>query len=157
MPNADDVVSVHRDIRAPAGDVWAMVADVTRMGEWSPEAVSAKWLDGADGPAPGARFRGRNRNGVFRWSTVSTITECEPGRVVEFRAGKLGLPIARWRYQLEDAEDGCRVTETWFDERGRLIVVLGRVASGVGDRRAHNRAGMEETLRRLATAAEGSS
>ncbi|MEY2406750.1 MAG: Polyketide cyclase / dehydrase and lipid transport, partial [Acidimicrobiaceae bacterium] len=27
--------------------VYGLVADVTRMGEWSPETVSAAWLDGA--------------------------------------------------------------------------------------------------------------
>ena len=42
-------------IHAPAERVWAMVSDVTRMGEWSPEAVRAEWLDGANGPSVGAR------------------------------------------------------------------------------------------------------
>ena len=39
-------VSVHID--APAGRVWELVSDVTRIGEFSPETFEAEWLDGAD-------------------------------------------------------------------------------------------------------------
>ena len=56
-------VSVTREIHAPAEQVWAMVSDVTRMGEWSPENLGGAWLGTATGPQPGAKFRGTNRNG----------------------------------------------------------------------------------------------
>ena len=46
--------------------MWAVVRNVTRVGEWSHECVDADWLAGADAPVAGARFRGRNRAGVFR-------------------------------------------------------------------------------------------
>ena len=46
--------------------MWAVVRNVIRVGEWSHECVGADWLAGADAPVPGARFRGRNRAGVFR-------------------------------------------------------------------------------------------
>ncbi len=64
---------------APPDDVWALVADVTRMGEWSPENKGAEWLDGATGPAVGARFKGRNQRGKSRWSTKCEITASRPG------------------------------------------------------------------------------
>jgi hemerythrin-like domain-containing protein len=44
----------------PPEAVWAVLADVTRVGEWSHECRSVRWLDGSHG-GPGARFRGRNR------------------------------------------------------------------------------------------------
>ncbi len=47
-----DQVSVTTEIAAPAEQVWAMIADVTRMGEWSPENQGATWLRGATGPTP---------------------------------------------------------------------------------------------------------
>jgi hypothetical protein len=47
------------------------------------------------------------------------------------------------------------VTETWIDQRGRLVTFLGKPVSGVADRASHNRAGMEATLDRLAAVAEG--
>ena len=41
--------------------VWAVVADVTRVGEWSHECKVGVWADGATSARPGARFRGSNR------------------------------------------------------------------------------------------------
>jgi uncharacterized protein YndB with AHSA1/START domain len=147
-------VSVSREIAAPPDTVWAMVSDVTRMGEWSPENEGATWLKGATGPRPGARFRGRNRNGRKKWDTVAEVVEVEPGRRFSFAVSAVGLRIADWAYEFEPTAGGCRVTETWTDRRGRIATMLGKPVSGVEDRAAHNRAGMEQTLDRLKAAAE---
>jgi uncharacterized protein YndB with AHSA1/START domain len=151
-----DQVSVSADIAAPAELVWAMVSDVTRMGEWSPENESAEWLGGATGPKPGAKFRGTNRNGKKKWDTVAKITDADPGRKLSFRVTAAGLKVAEWRYELEPTSGGCRITETWLDERGRIAKLLGKPVSGVDDRAPHNRLGMEQTLERLKAAAESS-
>jgi uncharacterized protein YndB with AHSA1/START domain len=151
-------VSVTVEIDAPAERVFAMVSDVTRMCEWSPENESAKWLGGATGPQPGARFRGTNRNGKKKWNTVAKIDRLEPGRAFSFHVSATGLKVAEWRYELEPtARGGCRVTETWIDERGRIVKVMGKAVSGVDDRAAHNRAGIEQTLQNLKAAAESAS
>ena len=150
-------VSVSLDIDAPAEQVWAMVSDVTRMGEWSPEAESATWLGGATGPQPGSKFRGTNRNGKKKWDTVATIVDAEPGRLFTFKVhAPLGLGVAEWSYAFEPTASGCRVTETWVDNRGRVVKALGKPISGVSDRAAHNRVGMQQTLERLKAAAESS-
>jgi uncharacterized protein YndB with AHSA1/START domain len=149
-----DPLTVQREIAAPADQVWAMVADVTRMHEWSPENESAVWLQGATGPAPGARFRGVNRNGRKKWNTVSTVVEAVPGQRFSFRVTAKGFRVSEWSYEFEPTPVGCRVTERWTDERGALVTTAGRVASGVADRATHNRAGMESTLDRLKAAAE---
>lgn len=65
---------------APADKVWDLVADVRNIGSYSPEVFEAEWLDGATGPALGARFRGhvkRNEIGPVYW-TVCRVTACEP-------------------------------------------------------------------------------
>jgi uncharacterized protein YndB with AHSA1/START domain len=147
-------VSVSRDIAAPADTVWAMVSDVTRMGEWSPENEGAMWLKGATGPSPGAKFKGTNRNGRKKWDTVAEVVEVEPGRRFSFAVSAVGLRVADWTYDFEPTAGGCRVTETWTDRRGRIATMLGKPVSGVEDRAAHNRAGMEQTLDRLKAAAE---
>jgi uncharacterized protein YndB with AHSA1/START domain len=149
-----DEVRVTRDIAAPAEHVWVMVADLPRMGEWSPESTGGKWLGGGRGPVSGARFRGTNRIGWRRWYTICRVTDCVPARVFAFEVSALGLPIAEWRYEMEPSDEGCRVTETWTERRGTLGRLLGRSATGISDRAAHNRTTMEQTLRRLAERAE---
>lgn len=150
----DEQVSVSQDIAAPADTVWAMVSDLPRMGEWSPENEGARWLAGSSGPSLGARFRGRNRNGSRRWTTAGRVVGCEPGRLFSFRITAVGLPISEWRYEFEPYGAGCRVSETWTDLRGPITKVLGKPVSGVAERTEHNRRTMTETLRRLKEAAE---
>ena len=104
------------DINAPAEKVWALVSDLPRMGEWSPENAGGKWVKGATGPALGAVFKGTNKNGIRRWSTTVTVIACEPSKVFEFAVTSGPLEVANWRYEFEETEAGCRVTESWSDQ-----------------------------------------
>lgn len=147
-------VEVSRDIKASPDAVWRAIADVTRMGEWSPECHTCEWNDGVDGPAVGARFTGHNRNGEHEWTTEAEVTECEPGRSFAFDGVFGDLRFAKWAYRIEPTPEGCRVTEIWDDGRPEAVLELTKKISGVDDRAAHNRKGMEETLARLAAAVE---
>ncbi|MFM8383175.1 MAG: SRPBCC family protein, partial [Actinomycetota bacterium] len=60
-------VVVTREVAAPPERIWAMVSDLPRMGEWSPENQGGEWLNGATGPAVGVRFKGQNKNGKKSW------------------------------------------------------------------------------------------
>src|SRR5438067_13595274 len=90
---------VHID--APPESVYALVSDVTRMGEWSPECYAADWVDGATGPAVGAKFKGRNKQGFMRWSTTPEVIAADPGREFAFKTRE-----TTWRYQFEPAGTG---------------------------------------------------
>ena len=147
-------VSVSREVAAPAERVFALLSDLPRMGEWSPETLGGRWVGGATGPAVGAVFKGRNANGWRRWSTRSTVTAYQPSRLFEFSVSGLGLPGAIWRYEFEETPGGCRVTESWTDRRGWLLHAVGAWALRVPDRPEHNRRGMEATLAKVAAAAE---
>ena len=153
MPPAA-AVSVHVD--APPDVVYALVSDLPRMGEWSPECQRCDWLDGASAAKVGARFKGRNRIGWRRWSTKGEVVAAEPGRELAWDVRSVfNLPVARWRYVLQPkAEGGTDVTESMEDQRGRLITVLGTLVSGVRDRSSHNTEGMRETLQRIKAEAE---
>jgi hypothetical protein len=141
-----------RDIAAPAENVWALVSDLPRMGEWSPENQGGKWVRGATGPELGAVFKGSNKNGIRRWSTTVTVVASEPGKIFEFAVTSGPLAIARWRYEFEDTDTGCRVTESWLDERKPWFASVARV---MGDHRAGNaQRQMTATLSELAKAAE---
>jgi uncharacterized protein YndB with AHSA1/START domain len=143
------------DVDAPPEQLYGMVADLSRMGEWSPENEGGKWLGGASGPAEGARFKGRNRSGRRRWSTVARIVTADPGREVAWESKALGLRVALWRYHFEpNGRGGTRLTESTQDQRGRLMKLIGQTASGVTDRDAENKKNMRLTLERLKAAAE---
>ena len=103
-------VTVH--IAAPPRQVWELVSDVTRIGEFSPETFEAEWIGGATGPGVGARFRGhvkRNGIGPTYW-TSCTVIACEPGSEFAFVVGPSGKPLNTWRYRLEPAGAGTRLT-----------------------------------------------
>ena len=150
-----DQVSVTEHIDAPADAVYALVSDLPRMGEWSPESTGGRWVKGASGPAVGARFRGTNANESKAWATTCTVVEATPGSAFVFDVGVGPMKIARWGYRITpSAGGGCDVTETWDDRRHPLAKPLGKLASGVEDRASHNEATMRETLRNLKAAAE---
>jgi hypothetical protein len=147
-------VTVNRVVATTADQLYALVSEVTAMGRWSPETTGCRWLGSATGPAIGARFRGNNRQGWRRWSTICTVTAAEPGRTFAFEVDFGPLPISRWRYDFEPGDDGCLVTETWTDRRPPWMIRVSPVVMGVKDRAGHNRAGMDTTLANLARAAE---
>jgi uncharacterized protein YndB with AHSA1/START domain len=141
-----------RHIAAPAERVWALVADLPRMGQWSPENKGGKWVKGATEPALGAVFKGNNKNGIRRWSTTVTVVASEPGEVFEFAVTSGPLTVARWRYEFEDTDTGCRVTESWLDERKPWFTAIARVMGDHGAGNAERQ--MTTTLANLAKAAE---
>ena len=151
-------MSVEMSVRIAAdpGLVFALVADLSRMPEWSPETTAVEWLDGATGPALGARFRGSNRNGRRAWATTCTIVALDPPREIAWRVTAYGLRISRWTYRVEPSGDGgTTLTEIADDERLALMRLVAPVATGVSDRAEHNRRTMAETLGRIKAAAEG--
>jgi hypothetical protein len=150
-----DRVSIRID--APAEAVYALVADVTRTPEFSPEVLSCTWLDGATGPAVGARFEAVNK--VSRgpaWKNHPVVTVARPGREFAFsRTEKLAGTLV-WRYQLEPDGDGTRLTESYQVTRpvSRLgWLIIGHLY-GSRDRRSELRAGMDQTVRRIRETAE---
>lgn len=152
----DDPVIVAETIAAPAEQLYDMVSDLARMGEWSPEARGGRWLDPTVGPEVGAKFRGRNKNGWHRWSTLSTVLVAQRARSFAWRVSYGPLTMSEWSYDFAPGPDGVTVvTETWTDRRHPLVKPLGKPAAGVHDRAGHNRKTMQETLANLKRVAEG--
>jgi uncharacterized protein YndB with AHSA1/START domain len=150
-----DAIGDSIEIAAPAEKVWAMVSDVTRMPQWSPEQAATKWVGGANGPAVGARFRGTNRNGWRTWSTSCRVTEAEPGRRFAFRVRSYGMPVADWIYEFTPTHGGCTVHESTIDRRNFLIHHGGTLVTGIRNRSMHNLDGIRATLAAIKAAAEG--
>jgi hypothetical protein len=131
-----------------------MIADIPRMGRWSPENTGGKWVGGTRGPEVGARFRGNNKAGWRRWSTNVEVTEAVPGKRFAFHVTVTGVPIADWAYDFADSAGTTTVTESWADCRPGWMDKLSGVVMGVPDRATHNRRTMEATLAKLKEAAE---
>jgi uncharacterized protein YndB with AHSA1/START domain len=100
-------------IDAPADSLWATVADVTRIPEWSPVCHRVEWIDGATEAVVGARFRGHNRLNGARWSRECVITEAEPGSVLAFSTLFRGEESTRWRYRFEGDGTSTTVREAY--------------------------------------------
>lgn len=148
-------VVVSRRIAAAPERVWALITDVTRMGEWSPETTSCRWVGKVKGPQVGARFVGQNRNGKRRWATPCVVTSSTPGRTFGFRVNVGPIQIATWTYDIEPTDDGGSiVTESTRNLEHKVIARLGDLMTKVEDRAEHNRSTMTVTLDRLAAAAE---
>jgi uncharacterized protein YndB with AHSA1/START domain len=150
--------TVTQHLDAPIDAVFAAVGDPATIARLSPELQRITWLDGAGGPAVGARYRGINRNGPFLWATVSTITAFDPPHVVAHEVGFLGRTFSRWRYELSAAPDGgTTVTASTDDLRPAWFARVSVLGTGVVDRPARNRDNLAATLRALADQLESRS
>jgi hypothetical protein len=101
------------EVDAAPDVVWKLVADITRMGEWSPECVRAEWEDGATGPEVGAHFHGYNKAGTYEWDAPGIVTECEPGRVFAFAVPRVGAARNMWRFEFAPSAGGTALTESF--------------------------------------------
>lgn len=147
------------EIAAPPERVYALVSDITRMGEWSPETVKCSWTKGATGPAVGARFKASNKGGRGpAWFNTPVVTVAEPGREFAFNRSGPGIGSYTWRYVLEPVANGTRLTESFDAEKplGSAMTWLTKKWTGSSDRDADLHEGMQTTLARLKVAAEQS-
>ena len=157
MVNEAPDVSVSTHVDASAEAVYDLVADLPRMGEWSPECRRCTWTGGATGPAVGARFTARNkgRRGPS-WYNKPVVTAADPGREFAFNRSGPGIGSYTWRFVLEPTATGTRVTESYDVERPLPKAMAWLTARWVGssDRDADLREGMQTTLARIKAAAE---
>jgi uncharacterized protein YndB with AHSA1/START domain len=141
-------------VRAAPEQVFELLCDVTRMGEWSPECFRCEWLGDAVSARRGARFRGHNRRGWIRWSTECTVTHYEPYGVFGFETKPpVGKAQSRWRFDLEPDAD-CTVLRESFEILWYVRPVFGLVFGGQSNRLVQLREGVLQTLQRIKRAAE---
>jgi hypothetical protein len=146
-------VSIHID--ASPREVYDLVTDVTRMGEWSPETQRCEWVEG-DGPAVGARFKGYNRRGRARWSNTLEVIAAEPGAEFAFRRAVLRCGVCDWRYRMEPDATGTTLTESYEVTKPDWAITnwFNGLMLGVDDRDTDLLAGMRATLAGLKATAE---
>lgn len=142
--------SVSVEIDAPPDAIYDLVADVTRMGEWSPECVRCDWID--EPGRVGSTFRGYNRRGLARWSTVARVLVADRPREFAFATLHRDRIATRWSYRLT-GEGPTTVTESFESVETPLPIALAERFL-IRNRQTQLEAGMERTLERLKRAAE---
>lgn len=139
------------DIDAPPAKVWALISDLSRMPEWSPQTRKMKLLGSM---RVGAKTVNVNRRGLQAWPTTSTITAIEPERKLAFRVDLNGT---EWSYELEPIDGGTRVVESRRAPNGVKkvsTVLVNAMMGGVPSFEEELVEGMNQTLARIKAAAE---
>jgi uncharacterized protein YndB with AHSA1/START domain len=142
-------------IAAPVAAVWAMISDVTRMPEWSPQVRSVRLRSGFDQVGLGAEFTNRNAMGEgLEWTTHATVVTFEPESEIAFTITENWVT---WRFLLTAEGDGTRVTQRREAPRGISDLsqeLTDGFMGGTDHFTAVMRTGMAETLARMKAAAE---
>ena len=149
------VVSESIHIQAPPEAVYDLIADVSSIGQFSPEATGA--LGAGKRLRVGDTFWGTNRRGPWIWATRCRVTGADRGRAFAFDVDFGPLPVSTWSYEIVGTDDGCTVAETWVDRRsGRRGALFSKVGSVMipGPRDEHNLHNIRQTLEALRAAAE---
>jgi hypothetical protein len=157
---AEEVVAARPEL------VWDLVADVTRVGEWSPECIRAAWLGEPGRPRPSCTFTARNRfpNG-FQYEVTCVVTEADRPRafawVVLDDSGDRARPSSSWRYRIDPLPGGgSRVRQRFTHGPGAsylreaIAKAPDRANEIIAARRDRLRANMRATLRAMKAAAE---
>ena len=144
--------SVAVTVDAGIDEVWDVVRDVTRVGEWSHECVGAAWRSDVTSAVPGARFRGRNRAGIIRWGRVCEILSAEPYELAWRTVPTALYPdSSEWRITLAEVDDSTRITQRFRVLRAPKV--LGVIYAMLIPTHRDRTAALMDDLRRLGTVA----
>jgi hypothetical protein len=114
---------VERDVAAPVALVWAIVTDIGFGARFSEELTGARWADGNDRPALGARFIGSNRHtAIGEWDVSCFVHRYVEHTEFGWVTSNVDHPGAQWLFKLAPIEGGTRL---------RYSLILGPGPSGL--------------------------
>ena len=141
------------EVAAPPERVWALVSDLPRLAEWSPQVVRSL-VRGRRPVRRGSRLVNLNRRGLLLWPTRSEVVRFEPPRVVAFRIPE---NLTTWSFVLEPTERGTRIVHRREAPEGILPIsyrLTEALLGGEESFQAELREGMRSTLARIKATAE---
>jgi hypothetical protein len=156
MPDNSEVVSVERVIAPPADRIFELLADPTRHHDIDGSGTVRDAKEGTQRLELGDKFGMKMHLGV-NYSMVNEIIEFDDAKRIAWQTGP-GTGWQRnlfggriWRYELEPADGGTLVRETWdvSQEKGPVKYLL-----RTGRSREHTRGAMEKTLANIARLTE---
>lgn len=152
--NLRPLIEQHVEIAAPVAEVWALVGDVTRMPDWSPQVTSSRLRSGFETIALGAQFTNRNLHGELEWTTHAEVVRFDPEREIAFRVEE---NWAVWSFSLAPSGEGTTLTQRRELPDGISDLSRELTDGFMGGQDAFSEsllAGMRETLERIKAAAE---
>ncbi|HEV7525407.1 MAG TPA: SRPBCC family protein [Acidimicrobiia bacterium] len=156
MSESRDVVSVERVIAAPAEKIFDLLADPDRHHDIDGSGSVRDAKKNPERLAMGSEFGMAMHLGV-NYSTTNEIIEFDDGKRIAWQTRPAGSIPGRffggriWRYELEPADGGTLVRESWdiSREKGPIKGVL-----RTGRSKDHTRGAMEKTLGNIAQLVE---
>ncbi len=140
------------EIDASPAAVWAVVSDLRRMGEWSPQC--RRMIIRGGEVRQGTRTINLNRQGWKWWPTRSYVKVFEPEKRLVLKTAENGT---LWSYELEPTATGTRLTEARLAPNGVSAVsnfFVGLALGGTEQFEDGLQRGIEQTLARIKAAAE---
>ncbi len=141
------------EIAAGPAQVWALVTDVPRMAQWSPQVVRSKVKGGE--VKQGAKFANVNRRGPLFWPTTGKVVRCEPHKDFAFRIAE---NKTIWSFELQPTATGTKVIQRRETPDGisKLSQGITKVLLGGPEKfTAELNEGMKLTLDRIKSEVEG--
>lgn len=150
-----NTVSVERLIKAPAREIFALLADAGRHssfdGSGTVDHATAQSIPLELGTKFSMRMRGRPETLFMPYTMSNKVVEFEPDRRIAWQPTSFGGLVGGriWRYELTPTEDGTLVRETWdvSKDRQRRYLKMGSMPRQAED-------GMTATLARIAALVE---
>ena len=148
-PESSTDLHAEIEVDATPAQTWALVSDVRRMPEWSPQVRRTFVPGGA--VRLGSRMINLNHRGWMHWPTQAKVVRFEPHREVAFRVVENRTV---WSFTLEPLDGGTRTRIVHKRESPEgvspLSLGLTKVAfGGVPAFTDELRAGMQRTLERM--------
>lgn len=141
------------EINTSADKVWAVISDLKRMGEWSPQCK--KMIVRGEPIGVGTRTININRRGPLVWPTTAKIVRFVADKELAF---KIAENRTVWSYTIEPSANGVTVTERREAANGTTTKVsaflVDKVFGGNDSFEDELREGIRETLGKIKRAAE---
>lgn len=135
------------EIDASPEEVWAVVSDLKRMGEWSPQC--RRMIIRGGEVRNGTRTININSRGLLWWPTRSQVIEFVPNKRIAF---KVLENHSIWTYELAPTATGTKLTESRATPTGTTkfsSFLVEKILGGTEDFETELEQGMAETLERI--------
>lgn len=104
---AAPLLEASTEIKASAEEVWKVVSDLKRMGEWSPQC--RKIIVRGGGPITlGTKTINVNKRGLLVWPTTAKVVRYEPNKEIAYRIKENG---SVWSFTITPSDNGVKLTE----------------------------------------------